>query len=250
MNKITCVLKKVGESAVRLLYPLHCPVCDRIVRSWGEKICPECLPKLRPLAAPWCMQCGKKLYGEGEYCRDCGTGKHGYIRGRVLYEYESAAVSVYRFKYGGRREYAAFFGEQMASYLGDFIRLVHPDGLVPIPLHPSRKAKRGYNQAELLAREIGTCTGLPVYAGWLVRVKNTAPMKRLTPKERQNNLKKAFNISGNDVKLKTVLIVDDIYTTGATVDEAARVLKNAGVERIYFAALAGGSARSGGDELI
>lgn len=230
---------------MQLLYPLHCPVCDQIVRPWGEKICLECIPKLKPLAAPWCMQCGKKLYGDGEFCRDCGPGKHRFIRGRALYEYESAAVPIYRFKYGGRREYAAFFGEQAADHLGDFIRSVHPDGLVPIPLHSSRKAKRGYNQAELLAKEIGSRMGLPVYAKCLVRVKNTAPMKRLTPKERQNNLKKAFLISGNDVKLKTVLIVDDIYTTGATVDEAAQVMRNAGVERVYFVTVASGAARSG-----
>ena len=243
MSKIKSVFKSLGEGAVQLLYPLHCPVCDQIVRPWGEKICLECMPKLKPLAAPWCMQCGKKLYGDGEFCRDCRQGKHQFARGRILYEYESAAVPIYRFKYGGRREYAAFFGEQAACYLGDFIRAVHPDGLVPVPLHPSRKAKRGYNQAELLAKEIGTRMGLPVYAKWLVRVKNTAPLKRLTPKERQNNLKKAFNITGNDVKLKSVLIVDDIYTTGATVDEVAQVLRNAGVERIYFVAVAGGAAR-------
>lgn len=243
MSKITSVIKRMGEDAVQLLYPLHCPVCDRIVRPWGERICLECLPKLKPITAPWCMQCGKKLYGENEFCRDCGSGKHRYVRGRALYEYESAAVPIYRFKYGGRREYADFFGEQIADHLEDFIGAVHPDGLVPIPLHPSRKAKRGYNQAELLAKKIGAFTGLPVYTKWLVRVKNTVPLKSLTPKERQNNLKKAFNISGNDVKLKKVLLVDDIYTTGATIDEAAQVLKNAGVDRVYFVALASGSAR-------
>ena len=244
-NKISNVIKMLSGGIKQLLYPRRCPVCDGIVIPWGEKICLDCLPKLRPLASPWCMQCGKKLPGEAEFCKSCGPGKHSYVRGRALYEYESAAVSIYRFKYSGRQEYAEFFGEQVAEYLGDFIRSIRPEGLVPIPLHPSRRAGRGYNQAELLAREVGRRTGLPVYADWLIRVKNTAPLKRLNPKERQNNLKKAFNISGNDVKLKTVLIVDDIYTTGATVDEAAKVLKKAGVENIYFVALASGTAQTG-----
>ena len=240
-NKITNGIKMAGETAVQLLYPRHCPVCDRIVRPWGERACPECLRKLKPLAAPWCMQCGRKLAEEAEYCGSCGPGKHGYIRGRSLYEYGSAAGSIYRFKYGGRQEYADFYGEQMAEFLGDFIRAAKPEGMIPIPLHPRRLAVRGYNQAELLARAVGGRMGLPVYSDLLVRVKNTIPLKRLNSKERQNNLKKAFNIAPNDVKLKTILIVDDIYTTGATVDEAARVLRAAGVERVYFIALACGT---------
>lgn len=236
--------RKWLENAVQLLFPRRCPVCDGIVSPWGEKICPKCLDRLKPVKPPWCMQCGKKLPVPGEYCRECGPGRRNFVRGRILYEYESAAVSIYRFKYGGRREYADFFGEQIVKYLGDFIRAARPEGIVPIPLHPRRRAARGYNQALLLAQKIGALAHIPVYGDWLVRVKNTAPLKRLSPKERQNNLKKAFNIARNDVKLKVVMIVDDIYTTGATVEEAAKVLRQAGVERVYFVALAGGGARS------
>lgn len=243
MNKLKKMFQKLWETAVQLVFPRRCPVCDGIVVPWGEKICPACRKRLKPVAAPWCMQCGKKMAGPGEYCRECGPGKRSFARGRILYEYEGAAMPIYRFKYGGRREYADFFGAEMAEYLGDFIRAAKPEGIVPIPLHPRRKAARGYNQSLLLAKRIGALTGIPVYADWLVRVKNTAPLKRLSPKERQNNLKKAFNITGNDVKLKIVMIVDDIYTTGATVDEAAKVLREAGVERIFFVALAGGNAR-------
>lgn len=190
---------------------------------------------------PWCMRCGKKLPGEGEYCPDCRERSHEFVRGRGLYEYGSAAMPIYRFKYGGRQEYAGFFGEQMAEYLGDFIRGVHPDALVPIPLHKRRLAARGYNQAELLARALGRHLGLPVGSGVLVREKNTRPLKYENPLERQNNLKKAFNIARNDVKLERVIIVDDIYTTGSTMDEAARTLQEAGVREIYFIALACGA---------
>ena len=241
MKRSLHAMKKLTGSAIQLMYPLRCPVCDGIVRPWGEKICLECLPKLKILTPPWCLQCGKKLLEESEYCADCRSRKHSYLRGRSLYEYGSVAGSIYRFKYGGRREYAAFYGEQAAEYLGDFIQQIRPDALVPIPLHSKRKAKRGYNQAELLAREIGVLTGIPVYAKALRRVRNTVPLKKLNPKERQNNLKKAFNISENDVKLKTIILVDDIYTTGSTMDEAARTLKEAGARNIYFIALACGA---------
>ena len=225
-----------------LLFPLRCPVCDDIVTPFGEKICLECMKKLRYITPPRCMRCGKKLdSGEKEYCHDCGVKTHRYVRGRALYEYGSIAPGIYRFKYGGRQEYADFFGEDAVRYLGDFIREVNPDGLVPIPLHRSRQRKRGYNQAFLLARAIGSYAGVPVYDNLLKRVKNTVPLKRLNPQERQNNLKKAFIMVGNDVKLKTIMIIDDIYTTGSTVDEAAAVLMDGGVEEVYFLALSCGA---------
>ena len=224
-----------------MLYPLHCPVCDRIVPLGQGNICSGCLPKLKLLTPPWCMKCGKQLAEEAEYCAGCREGKHGFERGRALYEYNSAAQSIYRFKYGGRREYAYFYGEQAVEYLGDYIRSIQPDGLVPIPLHPKRRAKRGYNQADLFAREIGRLMDLPVYSNLLVRIRNTVPLKKLNPQERQNNLKKAFHISGNDVKLKVILLIDDIYTTGSTMDEAVRVLKLGGVKRVCFLTLACGT---------
>lgn len=229
------------ELILQLLFPLRCPVCDRIVKPFGAKICPECAPKLQPLTGPWCMRCGKKLYREEEYCRDCRGKRHNFIRGRALYEYGSVAPSIYRFKYGKRQEYADFFGQEIVRYMGDFIERVGPDALIPIPLHPKRLRKRGYNQAALLAKAVGRYSGVPVLDKMLVRVKNTVPLKCQNRTERQNNLKKAFNIAENDVKLKTVIIIDDIYTTGSTMDEAAAVLREAGVLRVYFVTLACGA---------
>lgn len=233
--------KMIRAGLTQLLYPLRCPVCDGIVIPAGEKICLECLNKLKLLTPPWCMKCGKKLALEGEFCSDCRRKEHRFARGRALYEYESAAPAIYRFKYGGRREYADFFGEQTAEYLGGFIRDVGPDALIPIPLHRRRKIERGYNQAQLLAERTGKYLGVPVRSDILVRKKNTSPLKYQNPEERQNNLKKAFNIAQNDVKLKRVILVDDIYTTGSTMDEAAWTLREGGVEDVFFIALACGA---------
>lgn len=231
----------IAERLKQLLFPLRCPVCDRIVVPYGEKICPECLPKLRILVQPYCMKCGKKLQKEGELCKDCAEKGHAFTRGRALYEYESVAASIYRLKYGGRQEYADFFGGELAYYFEDFIRRAAPDAIIPIPLHRKRMCRRGYNQALLLARGMGRKLGIPVMEKVLIRVKNTVPLKLLNPKERQNNLKKAFIIKKNDVKLKTVILVDDIYTTGSTIDEATRTLMACGVEHVYFVALACGA---------
>lgn len=227
---------------MQLLFPLRCPVCDDIVVPAGAGICPGCAAHLKVISSLYCMKCGKPLEEqEQEYCLDCSERKHFFEWGRALYEYGSAAASIYRFKYGGRREYAEFFGRHMAEVLREEIRRMAPDLLIPIPLHPARKRKRGYNQAHLLAKSISGYTGIPVCGTILIRVKNTVPMKRLNPQERQNNLKKAFLIRGNDVKCKTILLVDDIYTTGSTIDAAAKVLLEAGAEKVYFVTLSVGS---------
>lgn len=240
-KKPATIIATVRRHFLQLLFPIRCPVCDGIVIPYGEKICLGCIEKLRLLTPPQCMKCGKKIKEDGEFCEDCKKKTHYFDRGRALYEYQSVASCIYRMKYGGRREYADFFGEEMARYLGNFIRQVKPDGIIPIPLHSKRLRKRGYNQAALLAKALGEQMEIPVLDGFLVRVKNTKPLKLLNPEERQNNLKRAFNIAENDVKLKTILLVDDIYTTGSTIDEVSRVLRQYGVEKIFFVTLACGA---------
>ncbi len=232
--------RRAGKWLVSLLYPTHCPACDKIV-FWGKDICPDCEEKFQLLTQPWCMKCGKKLGAEDEYCLDCSRQKHYFVRARALYEYESVAGAVYRMKYQGRQEYADYFGRIISIYLGEFIERVEPDGLIPVPLHPRKYNKRGYNQAALLAEAVGRYMGIPVYSKYVERVRNTEPLKMQNPRERQNNLKKAFNIAQNDVKLKSTIIIDDIYTTGSTVDEIAHELKAQGVERIYVITLACGA---------
>ncbi len=227
------------DTVLSLFYPRRCPVCDGPVKPWNALICRECRPALTYSKPPRCMKCGKQIGDEEkEYCADCAGRVHFYDRGRALFAYSSVSDSIARFKYRGRREYAAFYAACMAERLGDFISACEADAFVPVPLHKSRKQRRGYNQAEVLARELSALTGIPVYGNLIGRVKKTAPMKELSAVERQNNLKKAFKILRNDVKLNTIIIIDDIYTTGSTIDAVSRELKNAGVEKVYFVALA------------
>lgn len=217
---------------------MRCPVCDGVL-PLGEQICPQCAEKLQLIHNPFCRKCGKALEdNRREYCGDCERGTHLYREGRALYAYPCIRRSVYRFKYGGRKEYAVFYGNEIARHLGEIILSWKPDALVPVPLHSSRKRKRGYNQADALAAEVGKRLGIPVASRLVVRVKNTTPLKLLTPAMRQNNLKRAFKIRGNVVKLNTIIIIDDIYTTGSTVDAMAAALQEAGIKNVYFIALA------------
>ena len=178
-KEIRKTISKIKETGLQLLFPGRCPVCDGIVRPFGRKICPECLPKLKPVTAPWCMRCGKKLAEEREYCGDCMHREHKYDRARTLYEYRDVAPSIYRFKYSGRQEYGDFFGEEMARLLGDFIGRVRPDVIVPVPLYRGKLRNRVYNQAACLARALGRSLELPVDEKLVKRVRNTAPMLSL-----------------------------------------------------------------------
>ena len=108
---------------------------------------------------------------------------------------------------------------------------------MPVPLHVEREKKRGFNQAALIAKVLGKEMDIPVNEQIIRRVKATMPQKQVNGKERQNNLKNAFKIVQNDVKLNTVVVVDDIYTTGATMDAVAKCLKGAGVEKVYCISL-------------
>ena len=224
-----------------LFFPGRCAVCD-IVLPWGQKeICEECKKKIEYLNGATCFKCGKPVKAEEEYCYDCRKKEHHFTAGAAVFSYEYIRLSLYRFKYSGRREYAAFYGRQMACRMEEKRKLWKPDALVPVPLHKRKLKKRGYNQAELIARELSGYWGIPVVNNLVVRCKNTKPMKGIVGTERQNNLKKAFKLGVNDVKLSTIIIIDDIYTTGSTIDAVSKVCLEAGISNIYFLTVSIGS---------
>jgi ComF family protein len=166
-------------------------------------------------------------------------GQHFYTRGISLCSYNGIMrESIYRFKYGGRKEYAKAYGRLMGHRFGAMLKRAGVEGIVPVPLHPKREYQRGYNQAALLAEALGRETGIRVYQDYILRTRYTQPMKTLSAPERQNNLKKAFKIGRDDVKLKVIIVIDDIYTTGSTIDAVAKVLIEAGALRVYFMTLA------------
>lgn len=235
---------KYGNFICSLLFPLRCPVCDMPVEPAGGRICAVCEGRFRAVREPRCPKCGKQLQREEtEFCYDCRCRRHIYDRGVALYTYPSCREAIYRLKYAGRQEYAVYFGREMARGLGARILSWCPDALVPVPLHPAREKRRGYNQAALLARSLGEALRIPVLEGYIARTKNTRAQKELEGGSRQNNLKKAFKIIQNDVKLDTIVIIDDIYTTGSTMDAVALECREAGVRKIYYATLAIGMGK-------
>ena len=233
--------RKARELCLDLLYPRRCPVCDRPVRPFGALICPECENVPLRTGKNTCLRCGSVLPWDREYCTGCLTRRHLFTKGCGAFTYRSLSRSLYRFKYRGRREYAAWYGREMARALGDRVRrgpFPRPDMIVPVPLSRERMRKRGYNQAALLARETAAYLGIPCREDLLFRIRNTPALRTRDYRGRQENLKRAFLVYGNDVKLKSIMLIDDIYTTGATMDACARALLEAGAENVTFLTLA------------
>lgn len=222
--------------AAGLLFPRRCPVCHEVVEERKEQVCIICRTKLPYIREPSCLRCGKPLLsGEQEYCQDCRRKRHRFDQGAAPFVYdETMRQSIAAYKYGGRREYAGFYVEEMLRRCAGKMRLWGGEVYVPIPLHPSRRRKRGYNQAELLARELSKRSGIPADADLLVRVKKTRAQKELNDQERLTNLKDAFSIRKEEIPYKNVILVDDIYTTGSTMDAAAGLLKAYGVKNVFF----------------
>ena len=229
-----------------LLYPVHCPLC-RKVRPYGtEMVCPECRSTVEWVEEPVCMRCGKGIEREAEEdCEDCMRMPKSYMRGFPAFWYTGGVkTSLYDFKYKNQRGYAAFYSESICRRYGEQLQRLGISGIVPVPVHPHKKRVRGYNQAEVLARELGRELRVPVYPDYIKRVVDTSPQKELNDKARMKNLKNAFKIGENTIKLDRVLVVDDIYTSGATIEACAKVLLASGVQQVYYTSVAIGRGYS------
>ena len=209
-NDIFLYGRKMLFQMLEILYPRRCAVCDEIEVT-GKGICPLCKDKVHVAGEPACKKCGKPLVDERkEFCTDCGKKHHVYTQGKAVFVYE-----------GGIRNSV-------------WLNKIKAEVLIPIPMYSRKKRLRGYNQAEVFARELGRKAGILVDEHLVRRVRNTIPQKELNESQRHRNLKNAFQLTADIVEYKRVVLVDDIYTTGSTMDEVSKVLKASGVENIYY----------------
>lgn len=222
-----------------IIYPRRCPVCEDIIVEKGRLICHGCAKKISYVKEPRCKKCGKSIsLDEKEYCFDCEKTEHFYDMGLSVFKHnKDIKNSIYRFKYSNKREYGKFYCEQLVNHLGKTIKSWGNCVIIPVPLHKSRKIKRGYNQSEILAEGIGKLLGIEVDKNLLIREKKTVPQKELSVSDRKKNLENAFKINRDIVQYRHVILVDDIYTTGNTIDSCSKVLKSKGVEKVFFITL-------------
>lgn len=228
-----------------ILYPGRCVICDRVLKMKEEAICVHCKEIPLLIGDHFCMKCGKRVDEEREFCQDCQTKKTTFLCGRSVFSYNrDMRRSISRFKYHGRQEYASYYGKMMYEAHKEWMQMIQPDMLLPVPIHKKRMRKRGYNQAELIAKELGKYAQIPVVTDWLYRKENTLPQKDLSAQERFQNLRSAFAITQAELyrNVNCVIIIDDIYTTGSTIEACSQVMRKIGVQNIYFLCLCSGQA--------
>ena len=241
--KGTTWIKKIGGAALDLIYPpgLYCISCGKITdssRTYG--LCNECMAAAGWITGRRCDKCGKPLSDNdpGPLCFGCGeceaSGRpHAFDKGYACTVYDSVAQSViFAFKYGSRSDIGDILGEilydrMLSEFDADELAGMY-DLVIPVPIYLEKKKKRGYNHATIMAESFASRAGMKCETEALIRTRATKPMKGLGPEERKANISGAFEIRERKRSLiqdKSILLVDDIYTTGATIDEIAGTLK-------------------------
>jgi competence protein ComFC len=217
-----------------------CIVCRQKLPDGQHVLCLNCTSRIKPILPPICTICGRPIDKSGRLCSDCMNQKHSFVQARSFGEYDGVLKKViHEFKYHGRKELAGFIGDKMFSV---FEGLGWPefDVIVPVPLHKKRQKERGFNQAYLLASYLREKIGIPI-CNDIIRIKHTEHQTLLSRHHRKKNLKGAFRLINNGlIKDKTVLLVDDVYTTGSTAEECSVTMKEAGAKHIYVLTCARG----------
>ena len=235
------LLRGAGNALVAVTIAPRCASCARVLeRPLDGAICVACWSAIHPLVPPLCRICGGMLPSwrtislELERCPSCRRRPGTIDAGRAVGEYEGTLREiVHVFKYEGRRSLGTRLGHMLRSSGAEL--LSSAQCVVPVPLHPWRRLRRGFNQADVLSRVLGPPV---IHALW--RIRATAPQTGLAAFARRRNVRGAFRLSPlvrrrvlrSYVIDRTVILVDDVWTTGATLDECARVLKAAGAREV------------------
>lgn len=233
---------------MNLLFPQkpHCIGCNQRLATGESFLCASCERKLEAIFPPVCSKCGrplaikKGLSGVGSLCMDCRNIRHYFVQARAYGHYDGVLKKlIYEFKYRRRPEMAEFLGDKMHSIIKS---LGWPcfDWVIPVPLHKKRLAQRGYNQSKLLAAVIARRSGIPLHDG-LIRIKPTEHQTLLDKRLRWKNLQDAFKaLDKTKIEAKTILLVDDVYTTGSTADACTKTLLLAGADKVFVLTCARG----------
>lgn len=227
-----------------LVFPSFCRLCRTPLEEPGERVvCGACLARLTAPEGPVCPRCGRILHGAGgdHDCGRCLADPPAFTRHRSCGVYGGTLKDVILlFKY---RRYAPL-GRPLARFMDAALAREREiwegaEALVPVPLHPSRRRERGFNQARVLARELARSRGLAVLDGALVKARNAPPQAGLRAAERERNVVRAYAVRRAErVRGRTLILVDDVTTTGATLRECARELKAAGAKEVRAVTLA------------
>lgn len=249
-------------AALDILFPPRCLICegdfpDSMIHAqalppyhrpfWRELVeerafCPKCFREIPFIREPMCLQCGSPLphnLNPESSCGQCLVTPPLYASAQSLGLYEgSLHQAINRLKYNNQRTLANPLGHLLSIATDDRIRSKRIDVILPIPLHPKRLKERGYNQSILIAKILALYIGIPVEFGCLERIRWTVPQVELKGRLREKNVRGAFRVTHPErINGKRVLLVDDVLTTGATVNEATRTLMKSGINEVHVLTL-------------
>ncbi len=234
--------KQLIDVAVNSIFPPRCFLCAEMIGQTGH-VCMDCWQGLRFITSPQCHHCGHPFeyaMGEEALCGACIQDEPSYDMARAVLCYDDASRKlVTRFKFGDMLQPAETLAKWMARAGKDCFKDV--DYLVPVPLHRVRLLKRRYNQAALLAQAIARETQVSVLVDGLKRNRHTTPQSGLSRRQRQINVKGAFHVPSKSLQAiakKHILLIDDVMTTGATLEACAKTLKKAGGAEVRVLTLA------------
>ena len=230
LQTVRSIILNLRVSLLDFVYPPLCVCCGELLDNGKEQVCPRCWDSLARVS------CDLPLYNETR-TKLLSAGVVDELISVYVFEKEGAFQKiVHSLKYSGSQSLGVELGRRLGARLRE--QGIRADALVPIPLHKRKLRERGYNQSELIARGCSAVSFIPLRTDFVFRGKFTQTQTTLSLLERKSNMDDAFECTSNRTKGKTIILVDDIITTGATIESCARVLKNAGAGKIIAASVA------------
>lgn len=236
---IELVLKEFLKGLTHLVFPPHCLICKNYLSSRISKgnLCPACLQKIEYNSPPFCLKCSRHLPSPilHPMCKTCRHFDMHFDFAWAACIYHGSLVDlIHQFKYNQKVFLKMPLSHLMIDYIKKYrLDINQFDMIVPIPLSSARLRERGYNQAQLLAQPLSEAFRIPLKVHYLIRKRHTLAQSSLSEKQRWTNIQAAFKIKhSNDLHGKSVLLIDDVLTSAATVSQAAGVLKEAHVKTV------------------
>ncbi len=234
-----------------IVFPPKCIFCNCIMPIRTKIcICESCEEEVPFIKGKVCNKCGQPMEAsaQSDMCLDCRRNPHEYIQGISVLEYKGKVKhTIVRLKFYGKKKYAEALGSIVANKIKSMNNWPSFDLIVYTPLHKTSYTKRGYNQAGLIAGTISKEMGVDIGKDVLLKIRKTKSQNKLTRAQRLINIKNAFSVNNRAldlVKDACILLVDDVYTTGTTVDECTRTLKKAGANKVFVVTAAIGRGRA------
>lgn len=230
------LIRQLATDVLDLLYPPACLCCNAPPEQ-RQPLCEKCVSYLTLLPDPVCPQCRTFLTDLSCLCPNGHIQQPALLWALGLFD-DYYQVLIHAYKFGQRTDCGEFLARRLARKIAGDVRSRQIEAVIPVPLHPARRRERGFNQCTLLAECATTALGLEAPSFKLIRQANTKSQTRLSRSDRQQNVAQAFKCPPLHNPPGTVLLIDDVQTTGATLAACASVLQDAGVSRVYGAVVA------------